>query len=234
MWQKEWMTNELMKKESQALVNSVTLKSCGVNSRCDGSGRTNSGVSSRVSNKGKGRANSQVDFQADSQDDFSVEFYNGHPVIRTTAIQKPVSTVDKIEVQVPQWILKCHQQMDIDDENRPRKQKNMNRDSNANRDQAITKTKMVPFWKDLRSKADVSNSNEKLRETVIPITLKELLSISPDLISHWFGLKRVPLLQLREKDLKEAFEVSAAKWIIFFYSILACRLTLWRGHGPSP
>ena len=37
--------------------------------------------------------------------------------------------------------------------------------------------------------------------------------ISPDLISHWFGVRRVPPLQVKEKDLKEAFEVSAARWI---------------------
>ena len=39
VWHQEWIINELMKKESQALANSVTLKSCSVNSRCDGSGR---------------------------------------------------------------------------------------------------------------------------------------------------------------------------------------------------
>lgn len=94
--------------------------------------------------------------------------------------------------------------MDIDDENRPRKHKDANREA---------KTKTVPFWEELKNRADVSNINEKLLETVIPITLKELLSISPDLIAHWFGVKRVPPLQLKEKDLKEAFEVSAAKWI---------------------
>src|SRR5258705_6513231 len=55
--------------------------------------------------------------------------------------------------------------------------------------------------------------NDKLMETVVPIKLKELLSILPDLISHWFRVKRVPPLQMKEKDLKEAFEVSAARWI---------------------
>ena len=55
--------------------------------------------------------------------------------------------------------------------------------------------------------------NDKLIETVVPIKLKELLSVSPDLISHWFGVKRMPPLQVKEKDLKEAFEVSAARWL---------------------
>src|SRR5258705_5070975 len=78
---------------------------------------------------------------------------------------------------------------------------------------AATKTKTVPFWEELRKEANITTINDKLMETVIPIELKELLSISPDLISHWFGVKRVPPLQLKEKDLKEAFEVSAVKWI---------------------
>ena len=55
--------------------------------------------------------------------------------------------------------------------------------------------------------------NDKLMETVVPIKLKKLLSVLPDLISYWFGVKRVPPLQVKEKDLKEAFEVSATRWI---------------------
>ena len=50
-------------------------------------------------------------------------------------------------------------------------------------------------------------------DTVVPIKLKELLSISPDLIWHWFRVSRVPPLQIKEKDLKEAFKVLAARWI---------------------
>ena len=130
-----------------------------------------------------------------------MEFFNGHPVIRTTAENKTVSAVvDKIEAHVPQRILKRQQQedrMDIDDENRPKKTT-----------KETSKTKTLPFWEELRKGADVSDINDKLLETVIPITLKELLSISPDLISHWFGNKRVPPLQSKEKDLKEGFEVS--------------------------
>ena len=69
MWQQEWVMNELMKKESQVLANSITLKSYSVNSRCDGSRRA-SGCKSRVVcgvvsgasrasgvSKGKGKAN---------------------------------------------------------------------------------------------------------------------------------------------------------------------------------
>ena len=129
MWQREWVMNELMKKESQALVNSVTLESCSINSRYDGSGRA-SGCESRVAyavtsgaSKGKGKANFRDSRDDDDQDsDFPVEFYNGHPVIRTTAQEKQISTtVDKMEAQIPQRILRRTQPlkdcMDIDVEN---------------------------------------------------------------------------------------------------------------------
>ena len=58
---------------------------------------------------------------------------------------------------------------------------------NASRDQetiATAKTKTIPFWEDLRKEANVMTINDTLIDTVVPIKLKELLSISPDLISH--------------------------------------------------
>ena len=116
--------------------------------------------------------------------------------------------------------------MDIDVENQdqPKKTKNASRDQET----AATKTKTVPFWEELRKEANVTTINDKLMETVVPIKLKELLSILPDLISHWFGVKRVPPLQVKEKDLKEAFEVSATRWIskadepLYACTILRC------------
>ena len=65
----------------------------------------------------------------------------------------------------------------------------------------------------MRKKANVTTINDKLIDTVVSIKLKELLSISPDLILYWFGVRRVPPLQIKEKDLKEVFKVSAARWI---------------------
>ena len=60
VWQQEWVMNELIKKESQALANSVTLESCGINSGCES--RIACGVASGASgasgvSKGKGKAN---------------------------------------------------------------------------------------------------------------------------------------------------------------------------------
>ena len=50
-------------------------------------------------------------------------------------------------------------------------------------------------------------SNKIVDETVPNLTLKEILAISLDLITKWFGVKKVPSVPLKEKDLKEAFEV---------------------------
>ena len=53
VWYREWVMNELMKKESQVLANSITLESCGVNTGCKS--KVVSGASG-VS-KGKRKAN---------------------------------------------------------------------------------------------------------------------------------------------------------------------------------
>ena len=188
--------NELMKKESQALANSVTLESCSVNSGCKS--RVACGVVSGVS-KGKGKANFQDSRDDDQDSDFLVEFYNGHPVIRTTAKKTISAAVDNMEAQIPQTILRRtqpledHMDVDVENQNRLKKTKNASQE----------KTKTVPFWEEMRKEAHVSTINDKLMDTVVPIKLKKLLSISPNLISYWFGVRRVPPLQMKEKDLKE-------------------------------
>ena len=97
------------------------------------------------------------------------------------------AAVDKMEAQIPQRILRRTQPledcMDIDVENqdRPKKAKNASRDQETT---ATTKTKTVPFWEELRKEANVMTINDKLMDTVVPIKLKELLAISPNLISH--------------------------------------------------
>ena len=133
--------NKLMKKESQALANNVTLESCGINSGCES--RVASGASG-VS-KGKGKANFQDSRDNDDQDsDFLVEFYNGYLVIRTMA-KKTISTaVDKMEAHIPQRSLRRTQPlkdcMNVDLEN----QDQLKKTKNASQETAA-KTKTVPF-----------------------------------------------------------------------------------------
>src|SRR5258705_158259 len=55
-------------------------------------------------------------------------------------------------------------------------------------------------------------SRNILDKTVPNVTLKEILAISADLITEWFGVKKVPSIPLKEKDLKEAFEVCVTRW----------------------
>ena len=115
-------------------------------------------------------------------------------MIRTTAKKTISTTVDKMEAQILQRILRRTQpledRMDIDVENqdRPKKTKNTSRDQETT---AAAKTKTVPFWEELRKEANVMTINDKLIDTIVPIKLKELLSILSDLISHWFRVKRV-------------------------------------------
>ena len=138
-------------------------------------------------------------------------------MIRTTVQEKPISAaVDKMEAQIPQRILRRTQplkdRMDINVENqdRPKKTKNASRDQET----AAAKTKTVPFWEELRKEANVTTINDKFMETVVPIKLKELLSVSPDLISHWFGVKRVPPLNT----------------LVLHYDIRAALKRVLRGH----
>ena len=129
--------NELIKKESQSLANSITLKSCGVNSGCEIRGASKVSGESRVASgasgvsKGKGKANfrdSQDDNDQDS--DFLVEFYNGHPVIRTIAKKTISAAVDKMEAHIPQRILRRtqpledHMDIDVENQDQPKKTKN--------------------------------------------------------------------------------------------------------------
>ena len=74
------------------------------------------------------------------------------------------------------------------------------------------------LWEKLRAEADVSKISQKILEgtgTVPNLTLKDILAISPDLISEWFGVKRVPVLGggpgIKEKDLREQFLLDGVK-----------------------
>ena len=136
-----------MKKKSQALANSVTLENCGINSGCES--RVAYSVVSRASgvSKGKGKVNFQ-DFRDDDNQnsDFPVEFYNGHPAIRTMAKKMISSAVDKMEAQILQRILRRTQPLedcmdiDVENQNRPKKTKNVIRDQ-----ETATKTQTISF-----------------------------------------------------------------------------------------
>src|SRR5258706_12495508 len=73
--------------------------------------------------------------------------------------------------------------------------------------------KTLSLWEKIRAEGDVTKISRKILDKTVPnLTLKEILAISPDLITEWFGVKKVPSIPFKEKDLKEAFEVCITCW----------------------
>ena len=74
----------------------------------------------------------------------------------------------------------------------------------------IARAKMQKhLWEKIREEADISGISDKILSTaVLNLTLKDVFTISPDLIIEWFRVKQVPILgSMKEKDLKEVFEI---------------------------
>ena len=78
---------------------------------------------------------------------------------------------------------------------------------------AKPQVKNQALWEKIRMEGDIAKiSNKILDETVLNLTFKDILAILPDLITEWFRIKKVPSVPLKEKDLKEAFEVCVTRW----------------------
>jgi len=57
------------------------------------------------------------------------------------------------------------------------------------------------MWSTLRESVDIGELSKRTLDAPVPgVTVRELLSISPDLIQQWFGVKRVPPLKGKEPD----------------------------------
>jgi hypothetical protein len=66
------------------------------------------------------------------------------------------------------------------------------------------------LWNSLRESVDIEELVNRTLETPVPgITVKHLLSISPEMIQQWFGVNRVPPI----KDVKEIKDVKIKKRI---------------------
>ena len=78
---------------------------------------------------------------------------------------------------------------------------------------AKPQVKNQALWEKIRMEGDIAKINNKILDEMVPnLTLKEILAISPDLMTEWFGIKNVSSVPLKEKDLKEAFEVCVTRW----------------------
>jgi len=57
------------------------------------------------------------------------------------------------------------------------------------------------MWSQLRESIDIGELSKRTLDALVPgVTVRELLSISPDLIQQWFGVKRVPPIKSKEQD----------------------------------
>jgi len=57
------------------------------------------------------------------------------------------------------------------------------------------------IWNQLRESIDIGELSKRTLDAPVPgVTVRELLSISPDLIQQWFGVKRVPPIKSKEQD----------------------------------
>src|SRR5258706_6955022 len=115
-----------------------------------------------------------------------------------------------VEIPVPRKVLNRGELMDMDTDRNMGK--NVDKCKGKDKDAEKRKVKTQPLWEKIRVEADVTKITDKILEGTVPnLTLKEILSISPELITQWFGIKKVPRLGVKEKDLKEAFEVCIAR-----------------------
>jgi len=64
-----------------------------------------------------------------------------------------------------------------------------------------TKPQYEKMWNQLRESIDIGELSKRTLDAPVPgVTVRELLSISPDLIQQWFGVKHVPPIKNKEPD----------------------------------
>ena len=76
---------------------------------------------------------------------------------------------------------------------------------NKEKERAVTvppnKPRQDKLWATLRESINLDELIKRTFDALVPgVTVRELLSISPDLIQQWFGIKRVPPLGKDKPD----------------------------------
>ena len=94
---------------------------------------------------------------------------------------------------------------------------------NKEKERAVTvppnKPRQDKLWATLRESVNLDELSKRTLDAPVPgVTVRELLSISPDLIQQWFGIKRVPPLG---KDKPDA-QINSAKWKDSLKKLYAC------------
>ena len=99
-----------------------------------------------------------------------------------------------------------------------------------NKEKAVTvppnKPRQDKLWATLWESVNLYELSKKTLDAPVPgVTLRGLLSISPDLIQQWFGIKRVPPLS---KD-KPYAQINSAKWKDSLKKLYACASPKFKG-----
>ena len=98
-----------------------------------------------------------------------------------------------VEIPAPRKVLNRGKPMEVDTDLDMGKSKNAVKDKEIDKGKAKekTQTKTQALWEKVRTEGDITKVSNKILEGTIPnLTLKEVLSISPDLITEWFGVKK--------------------------------------------
>lgn len=81
------------------------------------------------------------------------------------------------------------------------------------------KPRQDKLWATLRESVNLEELSKRTLDAPVPgVTVRELLSISPDLIQQWFGIKRVPPLGKEKPDAL----INSAKWKDSLKRLYAC------------
>jgi hypothetical protein len=187
VWQREWVSEQLKKKESEVRANCVTVE--------------------------------------EIEDDDCViikEEINGIPVVYLATEEGHVEEKRGRTLG--------------DEENKENKKP---RTKEPRRKASRTRTTTTPLrcppkpskeklWSTLRETVNLEELSKRTLDAPVPgVTVRELLSISPDLMQQWFGIKRVP--PLSKAGEKPDAQINAAKWKDSLKRLYACASPKCRG-----
>jgi len=84
------------------------------------------------------------------------------------------------------------------------------------------------MWNTLRESVNIGELSKRTLDAPVPgVTVRELLSISPDLIQQWFGVKRVPPLKAGKEPDAHVYSI---KWKEAMRKLYACASPKCRGR----
>jgi len=84
------------------------------------------------------------------------------------------------------------------------------------------------MWNTLRESVNIGELSKRTLDAPVPgVTVRELLSISPDLIQQWFGVKRVPPLEAGKEPDSHVYSI---KWKEAMRKLYACASPKCRGR----